>query len=152
MKNRLDSLEKKINIKFKDEKLALKALTHKSYLNEHPNLKRNDNERLEFLGDDILEFITTDFLYKKYKSYPEGKLTALRSSLVNTRSLTKLAQKINLEQYIFLSKGEKAGKTRSTILANVVESLIGAIYLDQGMKATKKFVTEFVTPKINIIL
>ncbi|HKL17161.1 MAG TPA: ribonuclease III [Patescibacteria group bacterium] len=152
MEKRVLNLEKKINIKFKNKNLILQALTHTSYVNEHPALKRNHNERLEFLGDAVLEFVITNYLYKKFPEHPEGKLTVLRSSLVNTESLSNVAKKINLEKYIFLSKGEKISQTKPTILANIIEALIGAIFLDQGIEKSTEFIKQFIISKLKTII
>lgn len=152
MKN-LNSLEKKLGIKFKNKKLLQQALIHRSYLNEHPECQLEHNERLEFLGDAILEFITTEYLYQNFKN-PEGELTSWRASLVNTDSLSKLAQTIKLNRYLYLSRGESQslGKARKIILANTVESLIGAIYLDQGIKIAKKFIEKNILSQLPEIL
>src|SRR6056297_1090057 len=152
MEKRVLNLEKKINIKFKNKNLILQALTHTSYVNEHPALKRNHNERLEFLGGAVLEFVITNYLYKKFPEHPEGKLTVLRSSLVNTESLSNVAKKINLEKYIFLSKGEKISQTKPTILANIIEALIGAIFLDQGIEKSTEFIKQFIISKLKTII
>ncbi|MGC9049046.1 MAG: ribonuclease III [Patescibacteria group bacterium] len=142
MKN-LKDLEKKLGIKFKNKTLLKQALIHRSYLNEHPEEKLEHNERLEFLGDAILEMIVSEYLYQNYKN-PEGELTSWRASLVNTNSLSNLAKKIGINDFLFLSKGESksTGKARDIILANTFEALIGAIYFDQGLVKVKKFITE----------
>ncbi len=152
MKN-LDSLEKKLNLKFKDQNLLKQALVHCSYLNEHPNFSLDNNERLEFLGDAVLELITTKFLYENFKN-PEGELTAFRSSLVNTDSLAKTAGDLDLNEYLFLSRGEQKSisRSRKVILANTFEALIGAIYLDQGLESAGNFVRLNLLIKLDIIL
>jgi ribonuclease-3 len=152
MKN-LDNLEEKLNLKFKDKNLLKQALVHRSYLNEHPNFSLDNNERLEFLGDAVLELITTKFLYENFKN-PEGELTAFRSSLVNTDSLSKTADELGLNECLFLSRGEQKSTSRSrkVILANTFEALIGAIYLDQGLKSAEGFIRLNLLIKLDVIL
>jgi len=128
-------LEKMLGIIFKDKKLLKTAFTHRSYLNETDE-DVISNERLEFLGDAVLEFVVSNYLYNKYPDFPEGKLTSLRSILVCTNTLANVAIKSKLGDYLLLSKGEEegGGRQNETLLANVVEALIGAIYLDSGIK------------------
>jgi len=150
----LSGLEKKIKVKFKSPDLLKQALVHRSYLNENPSFKLEHNERLEFLGDAVLELIVTEYLYREYPN-PEGELTNWRASLVNSNMLAKLAKKLNLEEYLYLSRGEskdKNSKARHYILANAFEALIGAIYLDQGTKAVKIFIEKNVLPELPHIL
>lgn len=147
-------LEKEIKIKFKSQDLLKSTLVHRSYLNEHPNFKLDHNERLEFLGDAVLELIVTEYLYLNYKN-PEGDLTNWRASLVNSRMLSEIATKLNLNDYLFLSKGEAKdinGKARQYIMANAFEALIGAIYLDQGWEVAKKFISEHILSQLENIL
>ena len=129
---------------FIDKNYLLSAITHRSYLNEHKEATQEHNERLEFLGDAVLELVVTDYLYKKYPEKPEGELTAVRAALVNTVSLAESAQKLGLNDFMLMSKGEAkdTGRARQYILANAFESCIGAIYLDQGYDAAKKFIGE----------
>ena len=150
----LEILEKKIEIKFKNGNLLKEALTHRSYLNENPRWPLPHNERLEFLGDAVLELIVTEDLFKKYPEKPEGELTAFRAALVNYQMLAKIAGEINLEKFIFLSRGEKkdTGKAREVILANAIEALIGAIYLDQEIEKTKKFIIKNVLKELPRII
>ncbi|OGG42831.1 ribonuclease III, partial [Candidatus Jorgensenbacteria bacterium RIFCSPLOWO2_12_FULL_42_11] len=131
----LSNLEKKIKIEFKNRSLLKEALTHRSYLNENPKMGPH-NERMEFLGDSVLELITSEFLFKKYPDQAEGQLTVLRAALINYQILARVAREIGLENYIFLSKGEAkdTGKGREAILANAFEALLAAIYLDRGYK------------------
>lgn len=153
--NDLVKLEKKLGVKFKDEQLLRQALVHRSYLNEHPDFKVGHNERLEFLGDAVLEIAVTESLYLNFSTTPEGDLTNWRASLVNAHMLYEVAQELGLEDYLYLSKGEsrdKDKKSRQFILANAVEAVIGAIYLDQGMPAAKKFVVKNVLVKLDDIL
>ncbi|CAN5324755.1 ribonuclease III [soil metagenome] len=130
----------KFNIKNKN--LLEQALTHRSWVNENIG-KRNSNERLEFLGDAVLELVVTDHLYKEFPDKPEGYLTALRANIVNTVNLAAFAKKIELGETIFLSKGElKSGKISDSLLADTVEAVIGAIHIDQGYEAASKFILE----------
>ena len=148
-------LEKAINIKFENIDLLKQSVVHRSYLNEHPSFELYHNERLEFLGDAVLEIIVTEYLYKNYPKTPEGDLTNWRASLVNSKMLAIIAKEIDLEKYLYLSKGEnkdKNSKARQYILANAVEALIGAIYLDQGAKMAKKFIKEHILSKLEHIL
>jgi len=138
----LDELEKNLGFKFKNHNLLREALTHRSYLNEFKKQKIQSNERLEFLGDAVLSFIVSDWLFKKFSQFTEGKLTNLRSNLVKTTSLTQVAQRLKIGDYLLLSKGEKEtqGQKNPTLLANALEAIIGALFLDQGLEATKIFV------------
>ncbi len=149
----LTPLEKKLNLKFKNKNLLQEALIHRSYLNEHPEIKLSHNERLEFLGDAVLELVVTEYLYQNYNQ-PEGELTSWRASLVNAESLSKLAKKLDLGKFICLSKGEEAGsfKAKKIILADALEALIGAIYLDQGMGKVKTFIKKFILSKLTKII
>lgn len=148
------NFEKKIKITFKDKNLLKQAFTHRSYINENPGEKSSHNERLEFLGDAVLELIVTDFLYKKYPQYTEGELTALRSALVNAIIISEIAGDIGMNEYLLLSKGEAKdnGKARQYILANTYEALIGAMYLDQGYEVTNKFIEKTILPKTSEIV
>lgn len=136
-----------INIQPKNIALYTTAFTHKSFGNEN---NVTNNERLEFLGDAVLELLVTEFLYKTFPHLQEGVMTALRSSAVRKESLATLAKKIQLGKVIKLSKGERNGHKKDYILANTVESLLGAIYLDRGLRETKKFLTTFLFPEIII--
>ncbi len=133
--------EAKIGVGFKDKRLLETAFTHRSYLNENRAAGREHNERLEFLGDAVLELVVTEFLYGKYPEKPEGDLTALRAALVNTISISDAATKLGMNDFLLLSRGESkdTGRARGIILANAFEALIGAIYLDQGYKAAHDF-------------
>ncbi|MBU1126979.1 MAG: ribonuclease III [Patescibacteria group bacterium] len=138
----LDKLEQKLNIKFKNKNLLKQAFVHRSYLNENKEKRLESNERLEFLGDSILGFVISSFIYDKLPRYKEGKLTNLRSNLVRTEALAKLSEKLNLGENLLLSKGELAGngKTNISLLADLFEAIIGAIYVDQGLEAAEKFI------------
>ncbi|MCF7834210.1 MAG: ribonuclease III [Candidatus Pacebacteria bacterium] len=136
--------EKATGINFKDKDLLKQSFIHRSYINENPGSKLSHNERLEFLGDAVLELVVTDFLYKKYPTYSEGDLTAVRSALVNAVIISKVASDLGMNEYLLLSKGESKdkGKARQYILANTYEAYVGAVYLDQGYKIAEKFITE----------
>ena len=140
--------EKNTKVIFKDKNLLKQAFIHRSYINENPGSNLSHNERLEFLGDAVLELVVTDFLYKKYPNYTEGELTAIRSALVNAIIISEVALKIGMNDYLLLSKGEAKdnGKARQYILANTYEAYIGAVYLDQGYNAVNKFVTVSLLP------
>ncbi|OGI67643.1 ribonuclease III [Candidatus Nomurabacteria bacterium RIFCSPLOWO2_01_FULL_41_12] len=148
------NFEKKTGIIFKDKTLLQQAFIHRSYINENPGVPLAHNERLEFLGDAVLELIVTDFLYKKYPNYTEGELTALRSALVNAVIISEVALQIGMNDYLLLSKGEAKdnGKARQYILANTYEAYIGALYLDQGIDAVHKFVNTTLLPKTEEIV
>jgi len=152
MKN-LSTFEKNLNLRFKDKNLFQQAFIHRSYLNEHPTFKLGHNERLEFLGDAVLELIITKFLFQNFKQR-EGQLTRFRSSLVNTKSLAKIAKKLKFNDYLFLSKGEinSKDKAREVILANTFEALLGAIYLDQGFNQAENFIHYHLIPSLGDIL
>ncbi len=153
MKN-ISKLEEKIKIKFKNQDLLKQAMVHRSYLNEHPDFSLNHNERMEFLGDAVLELIVTEYLYNHYDN-PEGDLTNWRASLVNSKMLASTAAKFKLDDYLFLSRGEAKdnnSKARQYILANAFEALIGAIYLDQGWEVSKKFILENICTQLKNIL
>jgi len=148
-------LEAEIGIKFKNPKLLKQAMVHRSYINEHPDFELSHNERLEFLGDAVLEIVVTEDLFNNYPDTPEGELTNWRASLVNSKMLYLVSQETKLENYLFLSKGEakdKNTKARQYILANAVEAVIGAIYLDQGIKPATKFVRTHMLSKLENIL
>lgn len=147
-------LEKKIKVVFKNKNLLKQAFVHRSYINENSGTALSHNERLEFLGDAVLELTVTDFLYKKYPEHTEGELTALRSALVNAVIISSVAESIGMNDYLLLSRGEAKdrGKARQYILANTYEALIGAVYLDQGYAAADKFITETLLPKTEEIV
>lgn len=134
--------EKKIELKFKNKDTLLKAFVHKSYVNEHRDFSIGDNERLEFLGDAVLELVVTDELFRRYTKKSEGELTAIRAALVNAKSLSSAAKDLNMDDFLLLSKGEarSTGRSRDYILANAFEAVVGAIYFDLGMDAAKAFI------------
>ncbi len=154
MVSKVSELEEVIGVRFKDTDLLLEALTHRSYLNEYPKWRLPHNERLEYLGDAVLELIVTEELFNKFPNYPEGQLTVLRAALVNYQTLSKIAEEIGLHNFILLSKGERRdmGKAREVILANAIEAVIGAMYLDHGLEATRKFVKKFIMIHLDEIL
>lgn len=138
----LEKLEALIGVTFLDRIHLLTAVTHRSYLNEHKEAKQGHNERYEFLGDAVLELVITDFLFNKYPEKPEGELTAIRAALVNTVSLSEVASKLDLSEFLLLSKGEEkdTGRARQYILANTFESIIGSIYIDRGYEIASEFI------------
>lgn len=146
--NNLSDLEKSIGYKFKDKKYLKIALTHKSYLDEYPEL--HSNQRYEFFGDAILDFDLTEYLFKKYPDLDEGSLTKIRSSAVNQFYLVKLGRKINIGKYLFLSKAEEStgGREKDSILEDALEALIAALYFDGGLSAVNNFVSKFIYPSI----
>lgn len=150
----LTPLIKSLAIEFKEPQLLRQALVHRSYLNEHPSFALGHNERLEFLGDAILELVVTDYLYRHY-SNPEGDLTNWRSALVNADMLADLATKLDFGSYLYLSRGETrdaSTKARRYILANAFEAVVGAIYLDQGLAGAKKFIQRVVISQLAAVL
>ena len=143
-----------LNLKFKNQNLLKQALIHRSYLNEHPDFELGHNERLEFLGDAVLELVVTEYLYNHYEN-PEGEMTNWRAALVNAKMLAEIAHELQIEKYLYLSKGEAKDnnqKARNYILANAMESLIGAIYLDQGWDIVKNFIIQNIVIKLPEIL
>jgi len=145
-----DKIEKKIGITFKNKELLKQSFTHRSYLNENRNSGMEHNERLEFLGDAVLELVVTHYLYHKYPKKPEGELTALRSALVNSVMLASVSTELAFNDHLLLSRGEAkdTGRARQYILANTYESVVGAIYIDQGYEMADKFITESLLPHI----
>ena len=146
--------EEKIGVNFKDKNLLRQAFTHRSYLNENPSLGLEQNERLEFLGDAVLELAITEYLYKKYPKKTEGEMTALRAALVNAVTLSEAANNLNIGDLMLLSKGEakSLGKARQYILANAFEALIGAIYLNGGYEETFDFLEKNLFGKIEEVI
>jgi ribonuclease-3 len=140
--------EKLIKIEFDDKDLLKQAFTHRSFLNEHKSLKGKHNERLEFLGDAVLELAITDFLFIKYPQKNEGDMTSIRSALVNATTCAEVAKKLNVNDYLLLSKGEAkdTGRAREYILANALEAIIGAIYLDAGYEKARDFILQNIAP------
>jgi len=151
----LSLLYDKLGHRFNNPKLLLQALVHRSYLNEHPEFELGHNERLEFLGDAVLEIVVTEYLYHSYPDQPEGVLTDWRASLVNAKTLADISGQLDLEDHLQMSKGEakdKNTKARQYILANAVEAVIGAMYLDQGIEPVKAFINKYIISKLAYIL
>ena len=148
------SFEDLIGVHFINPLLLQTAFTHRSYINENSGITSGHNERLEFLGDAVLELVITRYLFDKYPEKPEGELTAYRSSLVNTTSLAESAEKLGMNEYLLLSKGEArdTGKARHYILADAFEAVIGAIYLDQGYDGATQFIADNLYKKIDLIV
>ncbi len=146
--------EKKINLKFKNKNLLIQAFVHRSYLNENPNFELHHNERLEFLGDAVLELVVTEDLYVKYPDKSEGALTNWRASLVNSKMLAKIAEELDFNNFLLLSKGESKefGKARKFILGDALEAVIGAIYLDQGYDACKNLIIKYLMKELPVII
>lgn len=154
MLKNFETLEQKLGIIFHNKDLLTQAFLHRSYLNENSGISLGHNERLEFLGDAVLELIVTDHLYHAYPGRPEGDLTAYRAALVNTHSISDAAKNLGFEEYLLLSKGESkdTGKARAYILANTYESFIGALYLDQGYGLAQSFVAKTLFNKLEEII
>ncbi len=147
-------LENKLGVKFKNINILYQAFVHRSYLNEHHDFALGQNERLEFLGDAVVELVVTEYLYNQYEN-PEGELTNWRAALVNAKMLASVAYEIGMEPYLFLSHGEAkdAGtKARDYIMANAFEAVVGAIYVDQGYDGAKQFIARYVLTKLPYIL
>ncbi|MFA6027502.1 MAG: ribonuclease III [Patescibacteria group bacterium] len=150
----ISALEKRLGLNFKDKTHLIQALVHRSYLNEHRDFPLGHNERLEFLGDAVLELVITEYLYKNYEA-PEGDLTNWRASVVNSQMLAKVAKEMEVESLLYLSKGEakdKNTKARDQILANTFESITGAIYLEFGFAAASQFILKQLVPELKYIL
>ncbi|MGC9611063.1 MAG: ribonuclease III [Minisyncoccia bacterium] len=146
-----EKLEEILGFEFKNKDILKEALTHRSYLNEHPSWPVPNNERLEYLGDAVLELAVTEYIYAKYPDFQEGKMTSLRAALVNHVILSKIArEELSLQKFILLSRGEAkdTGRAREVILANAIESVLGAVYLDRGYEVAKKLINEIVLTKL----
>lgn len=142
-------LEKSLNIYFKNKDLLTQAFCHRSYLNENPDFKLSHNERLEFLGDAVLELIITEYIFNNYPDKPEGEMTSWRASLVNSNTLYEVALEIKFSDFLLLSQGEEKenGRSKKYILADSFEAFIGALYLDQGYEACKNFIVKYLIEK-----
>ena len=147
-------LQKNLGIKFKNENLLKQAFVHRSYLNENPAFELGHNERLEFLGDAVLELAVTEYLFKNYPDLAEGEMTNLRAALVNTQMLAKISERLNFNDFLYLSKGEakEIGRGRQYILANTFESFVGAVYLDREYQPAKDFILKFLIPELEDII
>lgn len=145
---------KQLGLSLNNLDLLVEALTHRSYLNEHREYTGNHNERLEFLGDAVLELAATDFLFKKFPAASEGELTSYRAALVNTVSLAESARALGVSEFLLLSKGESrdTGRARDVILADALEAIIGAVYLDQGFGAAEAFIGKNLYGKIDEVI
>ncbi len=154
MRERLGSLETIVGVPFNDLTLLLNACVHKSYLNEHEEETISSNERLEFLGDAVLELVTTEFLFKKYPTSGEGELTALRSALVKGNQLAEVAAGLDIGVFLLLSHGEEksGGREKGYLLANFMEAIIGAVYLDQGFEKVKDFIHRHILMHVDTIV
>lgn len=150
MNRDLNELQEITGYEFRDKELFCRALTHSSYANEHRMAKKQCNERLEFLGDAVLELVSSDFLYHKYPDKPEGELTKIRASIVCEPTLAYCAADIHLGSYLLLGKGEEAtgGRERNSVVSDAMEALIGAIYLDGGFASAKEFILRFILTDI----
>lgn len=146
-------LEEGLGVRFRDQDLLKQALTHRSYLNENPDWPLGHNERLEFLGDAVIELAVTEHLFRSYQN-PEGELTAFRASLVNASELAVVAGDLGINEFLLLSRGEakEFGRSRQEILANTFEAVIGALYLDQGYEAVAEFLGRTLLPKLPLII
>ena len=146
----LSELEQKLDIVFRDKSLLQRALTHRSYLNEHPDFPLEDNERLEFLGDAVLDFLTGEYLYHRFPEMREGPLTSLRSVLVRRSTLARFARQWNLGRHLLMGHGEaeSGGRNRPATLCAAFESMIGALYLDQGLDSVKHVIEPLIMPEI----
>jgi len=149
-----NELENIIGYDFKNKDLLTEALTHRSYLNENTKWPLPHNERLEYLGDAVLELVVTEALFKNYPDAAEGKMTVLRAALVNYQILAIIGGEIRLEEFILMSKGERGGspKAKEVILANAMEALVGALYLDGGMGSAQKFIEKFILSHLKEVL
>ncbi len=150
----LTEFSERIGVHIENLEYLKEALTHRSYINEIKDPSLHHNERLEFLGDAVLELLSTEFLFKKYPDRPEGELTSFRAALVRTESLAEEASRMGFGEFIYMSKGEAAsgGRNRPYILANTFESVLGAIYLDQGLEVCERYLSEKLLPKIDHIV
>jgi len=146
-------LSQKLNISFSNIELLQEAMTHRSFLNENRRYNFNHNERMEFLGDAVLELVVTEYLYKNYEN-PEGELTNWRAALVNGEMLARIAEELEIEEFLLMSRGEKkdTGKARQYLLANAIEAIIGSIYLDSGYETAKKFITDNIIVHLDDII
>lgn len=154
MRKDMAKLEETLGVAFTNPHLLHQSLVHRSYLNENPSFELPHNERLEFLGDAVLELVVTEHLYLTYPN-PEGELTNFRAAIVNAKALSEIARELTLDDYLYLSRGETkdaGSKARQIILANAIEAVIGALYLDQGMEGVKNFIHRFIIVKLPYII
>jgi len=153
MSGNLEQFEKKLKVNFNDKNLLKQAFCHRSYLNENPEFELKHNERLEFLGDAILELVVTEYLFNNYKNQ-EGEMTNWRAALVNTQSLSETSSLLGFDDHLLLSRGESkdTGKARQYILADTFEAFLGALYLDQGLEKSREFIERTIVSKLTKIL
>ena len=146
----MEELQEKIGLRFNDQTLLVQALTHRSYLNENPDAVQSDNERLEFLGDALLDFVTAEYLYDRFPNTREGNLTSLRAALVKSSTLAAFARQFDLGRHILLGHGEETsgGRDRRPLLCATFEALAGAILLDQGLATAHEFILRFIEPAL----
>ncbi|MBI2097532.1 MAG: ribonuclease III [Candidatus Vogelbacteria bacterium] len=149
-----NQLASRLGLTFREPKLLRQALTHRSFLNEHREADWEHNERLEFLGDAVLELVMTDYLFRRYPEKSEGDLTSYRAALVNTQTIAEVASELGVNEYLLLSRGEAkdTGRARAVILANTFESLIGAVYLDQGLEIARQFIEKHLASRTATLL
>lgn len=149
----LQEFSDQLGVEFRDLSLLSRALTHRSYLNENPGAALEDNERLEFLGDAVIDFVVAGYLYHRFPEMDEGELTALRAALVRAESLSAFARQIDLGRYLRLGQGEEdnGGRERTPLLCATFEAVAGAIYLDHGLEVTRAFIEPFVRPALELI-
>ncbi|MDD2548009.1 MAG: ribonuclease III [Candidatus Pacebacteria bacterium] len=149
MSKNFQELEQKLNIFFEDKDLLVQAFCHRSFLNENPNFCLNHNERLEFLGDAVLELVTTEYLYKKFERKTEGEMTGIRAALVNSKAIAEASKNLGFNDFLLLSQGEEKekGKARIAILADTFEAFIGALYLDKHYSECKHFIIKHLIDK-----
>ena len=152
--NKLMELEKILKVEFKNKKFLEEAVTHRSYLNESSNHELNNNERLEFLGDAVLELIISEYLFSKYPDHEEGDLTSFRAATVRTTTLAGVSRELGLGRFLRMSKGEEesGGKDKDYLLANLFEAILGAIYLDKGYDVCREYLSRVLIPKIGEIV
>ncbi len=154
MEEKFSKLEKEIGVEFEDKNLLVQAFCHRSYLNENPDFSLGQNERLEFLGDAVLELVVTNYLYLQYPENSEGELTTWRAALVNTKEIADTAEKLQFQDFLLLSKGENRenGRARLCILANTFEAFVGALYLDRGYSIAEDFIRKNLIVKLPRII
>lgn len=152
--NEVAPIEAGLNLTFRDKTLLLRALTHRSYLNENPDYPLEDNERLEFLGDAVMDYVIAEHLYHRFPEMREGQLTSIRAALVRTETLAQLAIRLGLNHFIRLGRGEEesGGRTRPAILCDCFEALVGALCLDEGLEAARAFIVRLIEPALAEIL
>ncbi|GEO25159.1 ribonuclease 3 [Alicyclobacillus acidoterrestris] len=150
MKSKWDELQDNLNMHFQEVNLLKQAFTHASYRNEHRKAQIQDNERLEFLGDAVLELLISDFLFQAYPHMPEGELTRMRAAIVCEPSLVMFAKRLQFDEYVRLGRGEErsGGRRRPALLADVFEAFLGALYIDQGIERVREFVDTYIIPHL----